>query len=36
MPQLSVDYYRTVCHFLKYKTVSPHGIFLLYKSLFLP
>lgn len=30
----TVEYYRTMCHFLKYKTVSPHAIFLIYKSLF--
>lgn len=32
---LSEEYYRTMCHFLKYKTVSPHAMFLIYKSLFL-
>lgn len=31
---LSDDYYRTMCHFLKFKTVSPHAMFLIYKSLF--
>lgn len=31
---LDEDYIRTVCHFLKYKSVSPHAIFLIYKSLF--
>lgn len=31
---LGDDYYRTMCHFLKYKTVSPHALFLIYKSLF--
>lgn len=31
---LSADYYRTMCHFLKYKTVSPHSLFLIYKSIF--
>ena len=30
------EYYLTMCHFLKYKTVSPHALFLVYKSLFLP
>ena len=32
---LTDDYYKTMCHFLKYKTVSPHAMFLIYKSLFL-
>lgn len=32
---LSSEYYRTMCHFLKYKTVSPHAMFLIYKSLFI-
>ena len=32
---ISRDYYRTMCHFLKYKNVSPHGLHLVYKSLFL-
>lgn len=31
---LDHDYYKTMCHFLKYKTVSPHAMFLIYKSLF--
>jgi hypothetical protein len=31
---LSREYYNTMCHFLKYKTVSPHALFLIYKSLF--
>lgn len=30
----TVDYYTTMCHFLKWKTVSPHAVFLIYKSLF--
>jgi hypothetical protein len=30
-----VEYYQIACHFLKYKTVSPHAIYLLYMSLFL-
>lgn len=29
------DYYYTVCHFMKYKTVSPHAMHLLYASLFM-
>lgn len=29
------DYYKTVCHFLKYKSVSPHAINLIYKSIFI-
>lgn len=28
------DYYRTICHFMKYKSVSPHAMFMIYKSLF--
>lgn len=32
---LPEDYLRTACHFLKYKNVSPHALFLIYKSLFL-
>lgn len=32
---LNEDYIRTMCHFLKYKNVSPHALFLIYKSLFL-
>ncbi|KQO42487.1 hypothetical protein ASF08_12850 [Methylobacterium sp. Leaf85] len=31
---LSDDYTRTTCHFLKYKQVSPHSLFMIYKSLF--
>lgn len=31
---LSPEYYQTVCHFLKYKNVSPHALHLIYKSLF--
>jgi len=31
---LSGDYYRTVCQFLKYKNVSPHALFLIFKNLF--
>ncbi|RYC31894.1 hypothetical protein D3273_10690 [Lichenibacterium minor] len=30
----SRDYYQTTCHFLKYKNVSPHGLHIIYKSLF--
>lgn len=30
----SVEFYTTTCHFLKWKTVSPHAVFLIYKSLF--
>jgi hypothetical protein len=33
---LDEDYIRTNCHFLKYKNVSPHALYLIYKSLFLP
>lgn len=28
------NYYYTVCHFMKYKTVSPHAMHLLYASLY--
>jgi len=31
----TVEYYTTMCHFLKWKTVSPHAVFLIYKSLFI-
>lgn len=31
----SREYYRSTCHFLKYKNVSPHGMHLIFKSLFL-
>lgn len=30
----STDYYQIMCHFLKYKTVSPHALMLTFKSLF--
>lgn len=32
--ELSEDYIRTTCHFMKYKQVSPHALFMIYKSLF--
>ncbi|CAK0755644.1 conserved hypothetical protein [Azospirillaceae bacterium] len=32
--QISPDYAQTICHFLKRKNVSPHALFLIYKSLF--
>lgn len=32
--RLPMDYYQSTCHFLKYKTVSPHAMYLIYKSLF--
>lgn len=32
--QPSTDYLMTICHFLKYKHVSPHSLHLIYKSLF--
>lgn len=32
---LPPDYYFTMCHFLKYKNVSPHAMHLIYKSLFI-
>lgn len=31
---LDEDYIRTTCHFMKYKQVSPHSLFMIYKSLF--
>jgi len=31
---LSENYLKTTCHFLKYKQVSPHALYLIYKSLF--
>jgi len=31
---LSQKYYQTTCHFLKYKTASPHALQLNFKSLF--
>ena len=34
--KISRDYLQTVCHFLKYKTVSPHAIQLILRSTFLP
>jgi hypothetical protein len=30
------EYLTTICHFLKYKTVSPHAMTMIYKSIFLP
>lgn len=33
---LSLDFYQTICQFLKEKNVSPHALFLIYKSLFAP
>jgi hypothetical protein len=32
---LTEDYIHTVCHFLKCKNVSPHALFLIFKSIFL-
>lgn len=32
--KLNNDYYQTVCHFMKFKNVSPHALHLIYKSLF--
>lgn len=29
------NYFRMICHFLKFKNVSPHALTLIYKSLFL-
>lgn len=33
--RLDNDYIEMVCHFLKYKTVSPHALTMVYKSLYL-
>ncbi|MBF0346392.1 MAG: hypothetical protein HQL81_01880 [Magnetococcales bacterium] len=33
-PKIDHDYLLTFCHFMRYKHVSPHAIFLIYKSLF--
>lgn len=30
----SAEYYRTMCQFLRFKNVSPHALYLIYKSLF--
>jgi hypothetical protein len=32
--RLTNDYVETICHFLKYKSVSPHALTSIYKSLF--
>lgn len=32
--KLNDDYFKVMCHFLKFKNVSPHAMFLIYKSLF--
>jgi hypothetical protein len=32
---VDMEYLTTVCHMLKFKHVSPHAIFLIYKSLFI-
>lgn len=32
--RLDEDYIRMICHFMKYKTVSPHAMTMIYKSLF--
>ncbi len=34
-PKIDYDYLLTFCHFMRYKHVSPHAIFLIYKSLFM-
>ena len=31
---VSMEYIESVCHFLKFKQVSPHALYLIYKSLF--
>ncbi|MDX7953525.1 hypothetical protein P7D22_20375 [Lichenihabitans sp. Uapishka_5] len=33
-PEIDSDYYETMCHFLKFKNVSPHALHLIYRSLF--
>lgn len=35
VPFLSQEYLTDVCHMMKFKHVSPHALFLIYKSLFL-
>lgn len=32
---LGEDFIRTTCHFFKFKSVSPHAMFMVYKSIFL-
>lgn len=32
---LEEDYVKTICHFLKEKNVSPHALYLIYRSLFM-
>jgi hypothetical protein len=34
-PKLSKDYIIDVCHMMKFKHVSPHSMFLIYRSLFI-
>lgn len=34
IPKLSLEYLTDVCHMLKFKHVSPHALYLIYKSLF--
>ena len=34
-PRMTPEYFETVCYFMKYKHVSPHGLTLIYKSLFI-
>jgi hypothetical protein len=34
-PRIDLEYLMTVCNFMKFKHVSPHSLFLIYKSLFL-
>ncbi|MBF0604575.1 MAG: hypothetical protein HQL07_12895 [Nitrospirae bacterium] len=33
-PKLTYDYIASLCRFMRYKHVSPHALFLIYKSLF--
>ncbi len=35
LPKMTAEYLETVCYFMKYKHVSPHGLTLIYKSLFI-
>jgi hypothetical protein len=35
-PRLSGDYLTDLCHMLKFKHVSPHSLYLVYKSILLP
>lgn len=34
-PMLTPDYLKDICHMLKFKHVSPHSIYLIYRSMLL-